>query len=54
MKTDITATFTAEEFVLLKDGIERLHFFGGEEVREQAWELILKLNALLPSPGFSS
>jgi len=53
MNTDITATFTAEEFELLQHGLERLHFFGGTQVRKQAWGLIRKLNALLPSPGFS-
>ena len=52
MSDDITATFTNEEFLLLKDSLERLHFFGGEQVREKAWALILKLNTLLPSPSF--
>ena len=54
MSDDITATFTIEEFRLLKDALERLHFFGGEEVRARAWGLILKVNTLLPSLGFSS
>ena len=54
MNDDITATFTIEEFELVKKALERLHFFGGEQVREQAWGLILKLNALLPSLRFSS
>ena len=53
MKDNITATFTTEEFVLLQQALERFHFLGGEQVREQASKLILKLNALLPSPGFS-
>ena len=54
MTDDITATFTIEEFGLLKDALERLHFFVFEEVRGRAWGLILKVNALLPSPRFSS
>ncbi len=52
MTDDITATFTVEEFVLVKNGLERLHFFGGKEVRERIWPFV-KLNALLPSPGYS-
>ena len=54
MNDDITATFTIEEFELVKKALERLHFFGGEQVREQAWGLILKVNAMLPLPRFSS
>ena len=53
MNSEITVTFTTDEFALLKDALERLHFLGGEQVRKPAWELIRKLNALLPSPGFS-
>lgn len=54
MTDDITATFTVEEFGLLKEALERLHFFGGEHVRERIGELILKVNTLLPPPGLSS
>jgi hypothetical protein len=48
MADKITATFTIEEFRLLKEGLERLHFFGGKLIRDQAWELIKKVDALLP------
>jgi hypothetical protein len=47
MTDDITATFTTEEFRLLKEGLESLRFYGGEQVREQAWEIILEISALL-------
>ena len=53
MTDDITATFTIQEFLLLKEALERLHFFGGKQVREQAEELMQKVNGHLPSPGFS-
>jgi len=53
MNAGITATFTVEEFVLVQEALERLHFFGGKQVRSQASGLILKLNALLASPEFS-
>jgi len=51
MTDDITATFTIKEFTLVKEGLESLHFYGGEQVREQAWELMLKVSTLLPKPG---
>ena len=51
MSDDITATFTVEEFGLLKEGLESLRFYGGEQVRERSWGLILKVSALLPKPG---
>jgi hypothetical protein len=54
MTDDVTATFTIEECGLLKEGLERLHFFGGKLVRAQAWELIKKLDALSPPLKFSS
>jgi hypothetical protein len=53
MTDDIAATFTTEELGLLKEALDRLHFFSGELVREQAWELMLKVNTLLPKPGLS-
>ena len=54
MASGITATFTTEELVLLKHSLDRLHFLGGDLVRAQAWELIKKIDALLPPPKFSS
>ena len=53
MADDITATFTIREFTLLRDALERLHFFSGEQIREQAKPLLVKVNALLPLPGAS-
>jgi len=52
MTDDITTTFTVEELVLLKGGLEKLRFQGGERDRERVWELIKKVGALLPPEGF--
>ena len=52
MTDDITATFTVEELVLFKGGLEKLRFQGGEQDRERVWVLIKKVDALLPPEGF--
>jgi hypothetical protein len=54
MTDDITATFTIEEFGLLREGLDRLHFFGGKLVRAEAWELIKKIDTLQPRSEFVS
>ena len=51
MTKEISATFTIDELGLLKESLDRLHFFGGELVRAQAWELIKKIDTLLAPPG---
>jgi len=48
MTDDITATFTVEELVLFKGGLEKLRFQGDEQDRERVWVLIKKVDGLLP------